>query len=358
MVYHSQAVVWHLFYRRQFRKYVRMQGFPAGKAEGEDAYKAKWRQLARRVEPWSYRFFIHYVGHTPDIVPEDIGHMVIENTLNPRIYRDYYSDKNIFPQFVPAEALPATIVCRMGGSQLLDANHAPATGRLNALLEPYSRVILKPSTDTNSGLGVMLFTKSDGVWRYAKDKETVLSEEFLLAYRDDFVLQEALSQHADLARLCSTAINTLRIAVYRSVKDEQPHVIAAVLRIGHQGEFVDNAHAGGRSTGINLETGELQDRVFDQYGRSYSTWNEIDFSKNHFTVPAWQEAKQLACTVSSRLRHMRLTAYDIAIDASGHPKLVEFNVDGFAFWIFYYAHQLPLGTYTDEIIDYCKQKRR
>lgn len=347
----------YLSYSRQFKQLTRQQGFPMGKAEGEDEYINKWKQLSDRVEPWSYRFFSHYVGPTPYIVPENIGHTVIEQELCPIPFREYYNDKNMFPHWVPQENLPATIACRIQDGVILATDMKPIGNRLRPALEPFGSVILKPSVGTCSGIGVMRFTRHGDLWSYDKNPDIILTEKYLLGYGDDFVLQEALTQHPDLAKFNPTSANTLRIAVYRSVVDDAPHVVSAVLRIGKRGEFVDNVHAGGISAGINLETGRIDNFLMDINGNRKTVWNDIDFASTVNFVPSWQQAKALAEDVASRLSHMRLIAFDISIDHTGRPRLIEFNIDGFSFWIFALAGQLSLGDYTDEIIDYCRRKR-
>ena len=97
------------FYSEQFKHYLDIQHLENKKAEGEDEYLQKWKALSSRVEPYSYRFFSHYLGFTPNIVPEDIGHSIVEEILNPLPYRRVYEDKNIFPDLIGKENVPRTI---------------------------------------------------------------------------------------------------------------------------------------------------------------------------------------------------------------------------------------------------------
>ncbi len=349
----------YLVYRsfvKRFHGLLRKQGFSEDKVLGEDEYLQKWHRLSRRVEPWSYRFFSHYMGCVPTIVPEDIGHTIIEPELNPMRYRDFYADKNAYPLYIPKEALPDTLICRVNGSQLLDSDYRLLTEPVAKALRRYGQVIVKPTIDTHSGLGVMLFVKRHDVWHFVKDETIVLSDEFLLSYGSDFVVQEVLAQHPALAQFCPSCINTLRVAVYRSIKDERPHVVASVIRIGKRGEFVDNAHAGGCIVGIDQQTGRLGDKAFDQYGNVYMEWNGVDFGSSAFVIPYWERVKEFACTLADHILHMRLVAFDLTVDTNGNPRLVEFNVKSFGYWAFMYVNQNPLGEFTDEIIDYCAKK--
>lgn len=117
----------------------------------------------------------------------------------------------------------------------------------------------------------------------------LLSEDFLLQYGSDFILQEALEQSPYMSNFNRTSVNTIRIATYRSVKDESVNVTACVIRIGKMGEIVDNGHSGGNFVGINPNSGELSSYACDQYGHRSDVWNGINFKDNHFVIPNWEK---------------------------------------------------------------------
>lgn len=343
----------YLVYSRQYNKYRKDLGLPGGKQSGEDEYIAKWIQLSHRIDKSSYRLFSHFCGQTPDIVPEDIGRMIIEPKLNPFKYRDYYSDKNIFPIQFGKEALPRTIVCRINGSMLLDENYNVIRKPIKDIINNYNKVLLKPTVDSNSGKGILLFNRIGDVFKSVSTKD-VLSDSFLKEYGKDFVLQECVEQHNYISQFCKTSVNTIRLGVYRSVKDEQPHVLSAIMRIGKEGSHIDNAHAGGMFIGIDSQTGRLSNYVCDQYGNKADSWNGIVFKENEFFIPNWNNIISFAEDICKKVIHCRLLALDITLTSDGKPLLIEYNVDGFSYWLFMYTGNKPLGKFTNEIIDYCK----
>ena len=140
----------------------------------------------------------------------------------------------MFPILCGRSVMPETLVCRMGGGPILDNGYNPITGALDINLKDHSRIILKPSLDSCSGYGVMLFEKEESSWVSVSDG-CQLTIEFLLSYGDDFVVQEAIAQHPDISRFNPSSLNTLRIAVYRSVKDNVPYAVASVIRICKEG---------------------------------------------------------------------------------------------------------------------------
>ncbi len=282
------------------------------------------------MEPYSYRLYSQFCGLTPDIIPEYVLLHKIEPRLNPPEYWDELEDKNNFARIVGEEFLPATIASRQAGGKI--ALHSP----LSTLHSP---LILKPSVGTSCGQRIMKL-------------EGMPDEKLLLDYGDDWVLQEAVDQHPSLERLCSTSVNTVRLAVYRSVVDEQPHITGAVLRVGQEGSIVDNASAGGRYVGIDMQTGRLQQKLFSVEGFPVTVWNGVDYEHEEITIPSWERVKELALQVSLRVPHQHLLALDVAVRRDGEPVLIEYNMGGFSPYFFHFTGQTVFGPWTGEVLDY------
>lgn len=344
-------------YSARYKHYLEMRNFENKKAKGEDAYLKKWKALSPRVEPYSYRFFSHYLGYTPNIVPEDIGHSYIEDILNPRALRPVYYDKSLFPEIIGKEHVPRTIVCRINGGRLLDADYRMAEKELSEYIGESENLILKPSGDSRSGKGIIKFIKKGDAY-VSIDGKSTLSKAFLESYHEDFCLQEAVDQHDFMKMFCPTANNTIRLFLYRSVKDEKARATASVIRIGKNGVFADNACASGMFVGVNVATGEMGKYVVDQYGNKENVWNGMDFSRSSFIVPHWKDVVSFAEFVGGRIHHHRLMVFDLFLDINGKPIITDCYIDWFGFWIYEYTNQEVFGEYTDEIIDYCKKRKR
>jgi hypothetical protein len=271
-------------------------------------------------------------------------------------YRKAYEDKNMFPEIVGKENVPRTIVCRINGSNLLDADYKNAGDDLSKYVADATSLILKPSVNSSSGRGILKFEKK-GENFVSVGKDITLTNDFLLSYHKNFCLQETVSQHSFMNKLCPTSVNTIRLSLYRSVSNEEPVVTAGIIRIGKDGAFIDNAHAGGTFIGVDVITGELGKYVIDQYGNKQNSWNGIDYSNNVYTVPHWNDVIAFAKYVGTRIHHHRLIALDIALKEDGKPILIEYNLSGFSYWLYMYTNQTAFGNCTDEIIDYCRRNR-
>lgn len=338
-----------------YKRNLKLLGIANQKAEGEEAYVKKWQALSSRVGRHYYRLFRKFVGNTPNIVPEDIGHFYIEPVLNPVAYRAAYADKNLFPKIIGKDYLPRTVLCRINGGDLLDADYNKADDNILKYAADARSLILKPSTYTRSGWQIMRFDRQGDTF-VSKDG-TVLTTDFLLHYRSDFCLQETIVQHAFMQALCATSVNTIRLGVYRSVVDNEPKIIGGCLKVGRKGSIIDNNNAGGMLVGVDMQTGELGKYVLDVDGRRFDSLNGVNFAMASLQIPHWDEVLQLAKLVSRKVLCHRLLTLDIALRDSGKPALIEYNIEGIAFYIFMLVGQLPFGEYTDEIINYCKDHR-
>lgn len=343
-------------YLRQYKTLLKLNQIPNKAIEGECQWVDKWSTIGK-PNPVYYRLFSQYIGNNLNIVPEDICRNVIEPILSPLMYVPYYSDKNMFDKLFGSGVLPESILRKMNGFYY-GANYDRIilfdNGTLQDILSriKVSRIVIKPTVNSCSGNGVRLFHNINGVWEDMNSHE-VLTLEYLDNYYDfDFIIQECLEQADWMAYYNSTSVNTLRLSLYRSVKTDEFHVTGAIIRIGKNGALVDNAHAGGGYCGIHPD-GTLCNRVLDQYGVVVTKFNGIDFTLPH-KIPNWDTIVEFAKKIGESIPHHRLLALDIMVDKFGDPRLIEFNCEGYSMWLFQFTIGPAFNSFTDEIIEYCK----
>ena len=350
----------HIKYRRHFKMLMKRQHIGNICTLGEKDYIAFWKRLYSHVEPYSYRFFRHYCGDSPYIVPEDIGHSIIEPRLNPKPFTPFYEDKNMLATLLQEGAVPRTILCRIHGDEIVDEERKKSAIEYNSsptelfAILGGGKIILKPTIGSSSGRNIHIFEPQCN--RYVShDGKNVLDGRFLNEYGKDWVIQETIEQHVFMSHFCSSSVNTIRVNTYRSVKDEKVYILSAAVRIGHAGSIVDNLHQGGGLVGVDVETGAMRHEVLDQYGNRTSMLNGIDFAKENFRIPNWDEVKLFCKEMAFRNAHCRLIALDIAIREDGKPVLIEWNVTpySFSYWIPMMTGVTPLGDKTEEIVNYC-----
>ena len=135
-------------------------------------------------------------------------------------------------------------------------------------------------------------------------------------------------------QFCKTSVNTLRVQIYRSVKNSEIVIPNVIMRIGKSGSLVDNAHAGGCFVGVGTD-GMIHDRVCNQYGETSHVFNGIDFQKEIFVIPEFFKVKQFAIEIGKCIPHFHCIA------------------SAFSTWLFQFTTGAAFGDYTDEVIEYC-----
>lgn len=274
------CIKWHNELDTQYAKIIKMNNIKGGGKVHENLWYDKWSQYNVKISPLQYRVFRNYIGDNINIVPEEVCHLIIEPILNSKLASGYYGDKNLFEKILPPSYMPRTLFRKIRG-HFYDSEYNPLfldEKSLRTILERFKRIVLKPAVDGESGRGVMVFVYSESKKNWVEfHSDYILSVDFLKnKLGDDIIVQEAIEQHYDIAKFNKTSVNTLRLSVYRSVKDDKCHVMGAIMRIGATGSIVDNAHAGGCFVGID-NNGHFHHNVLNQYGEIYNNFNGIDF---------------------------------------------------------------------------------
>lgn len=350
-----------LVYDSQYRKLYRntLKQFPKlrfSRKEIEE-YKKKWGVLGH-VNPIHYKLFSHHIGKNIDIVPEDLSHRVIESILNPTKFRAPFEDKNMFDKILGKEMTPQTIVRSIEG-YLYDDNYKAipnfTDSDLKKLITNNKRVVAKATLESCSGDDVLIFeNKSNGIWNVLGGQSYELSIDILnKRLGKNWIVQEYLEQHEFMNRLCPTSVNTLRMLVYRSVSDNEVHLLHTGVRIGHSGSILDNSHQGGLYVALNKD-GHFNNYLTDQFCVRFTKHNGLDFSKADMRMPYWENIVEFAKEVGRRIPYHRCLNLDVMLRKNGMPVLIEFNIGTMSTWLFQPNSGSCFGEFTDEIIEYCR----
>jgi len=141
---------------------------------------------------------------------------------------------------------------------------------------------------------------------------------------DGYLIEAYLRQHAALAALNASSLNTLRLWVH--LADEEARILGGYLRVGRAGRMVDNISSGGIVGRLDIERGEVCE-AFDPVrpGTALNVHPDSKALLQGFPIPHWEAAKALACEAVRAFPHMRLAGLDVAIGESG-PQIIELNV--------------------------------
>ena len=149
----------------------------------------------------------------------------------------------------------------------------------------------------------------------------------LLKKGTDYVIQPYVKQHKVLNDLYPHSVNTLRVNTFLN-KDGSVSVKAVAIRFGADGGRVDNVSSGGQPLFLDL-TGKSDAVTYDP-----ANWTETgDRHKNtgyryaDLEIPMFGEVLEKCKKAHLKFPYVRLVAWDICIDHTGEPKLIEWNLD-------------------------------
>lgn len=298
-----------------------------GKKFGKEFYRSfrkevvpYWKQFGIRPkmcwfkQDWLYRGYLD-----PRYIPKNIHYRRIIPYFNDNRFTRSLNDKNLNSLLFPTVKRPETIFKYIDG-RFCDDHFMPIPEQAvyDRLAQP-GNYVAKQTRDSAEGHNIQ-FLKGP------LDRQAV--EALLAKYTcGDFIVQRAVVQHPDLARLNASSLNTLRVETM--LWHGKPYLLSAILRIGHPGSLVDNIAQGGYQA-IVLPDGHLDKLAFTErdHGREFSfveqTVEGVRFADNP-PIPSWERVRDTALSLAQTLPHLRLIGWDFAVDEQGDPVLIEFN---------------------------------
>lgn len=309
--------------------------------EKEREHQKIWACFGRCYTPETYRICEAISGDAdPGIIPEEIFQADIEPTLNRKPEAHFLGNKSFYNQWFPKGIFPKDYFHNVDG-QLLDSTFSPLYSSQLALLANNVTypVVMKPNTDSWGGNDI----------DFIEDKEQLISK---MSGEKNFVVQEKIFQHQIQARLHPESLNTVRVYLYRSIKDNSVNIINISQRMGCRGKL-DNVASGGLVSLIKKD-GCMHGYALDRYGKKYMQHPVTGLS---FVgeLPEFQKMKKLAVEIASSLFYLRVVGLDLCYDRDGRWRAIEINTKGHSIRFAQYAGQPFFGEFTDEVIEYCKE---
>jgi hypothetical protein len=323
-------------------------------------HKERWAQLS--IYPVNTKWLNVYVNSTkiesPDYVPESIYYTQIEPILNNPLLQLAYADKNIYDLIFPQDVFPTTIFRNINGV-FCTRKYSPLIIKTNEDLQrvilQHSALVVKPAIESGGGENVYLFINQGNVMIDNTGK--VLNLIFLQTHlKQNYIVQEVLSQHPDLHKFNHTSINTIRILTWFSPITGNFEILQCIFRVGAQGQFVDNSRSGGFAIGVKSD-GLLNEFATNKYGEHFTLVNGISLLQPH-KIPLFDEIKKKAKEISSKYVHFRLLGLDIAVDKNQAIRCLEININGNEVNFFQFNNGPLFGEYTNEVIDYCMENKQ
>lgn len=135
-------------------------------------------------------------------------------------------------------------------------------------------------------------------------------------------LEEVVKQNEELNRLCPTSCNTIRIMTFNN--HGKAEILWAGLRIGNGINSVDNFHAGGMATEIDLKTGKLIRPALNKDLKEFTHHPTTKVQIEGFKIPYFEEVKKMVKEAALESDKILVVGWDVAIATDG-PLIIEGN---------------------------------
>jgi hypothetical protein len=188
-------------------------------------------------------------------------------------------------------------------------------------------IVFKPIAGSHGDDVVVVdhFEAKTGILTRANKQRIHLGELHRILAEKSFpwILQAKVRQHAALAELHGSSLNTSRIITLLGI-DGRIEILGAVLRIGTGAGEVDNTTGGGIAAPIDLGNGTCGLAISESTIRRMARHPDTDRQIEGFIVPYWDRMKSAAVNAHQRLPFARSLGWDIAFGEDG-PIILEVN---------------------------------
>lgn len=160
-----------------------------------------------------------------------------------------------------------------------------------------------------------------GVFRYhAADVDDWTEFHRGLLAQGRLLVEEVISQHADLAAVCPGTVNTTRITAF--FDGTKTHILAMAQKFG-RGDVSDQMSFGGFYTMLD-ENGHAVGPGYDSHGHVHATHPDSGFVIADFQLPMMDEVRAFIDQVARIEPHVQYVGWDVVVTPTG-PVLVEGN---------------------------------
>lgn len=137
-----------------------------------------------------------------------------------------------------------------------------------------------------------------------------------------YVLEEVISQHAQLNAIYPHAINTVRVVTLN--ENGKIRLVCACFRIGNHGKHVDNFHNGGILAPVDVNSGLITANAVDHNKNVYQVHPMTNAPIKDFQIPYWEQIAQMVTRAAEVVPQVAYVGWDVAVTPDG-PCLVEGN---------------------------------
>lgn len=293
-----------------------------------------------------YKYFgIFNVKQMPNDYYSDV-----EKVLNRSTFSVFLQHKCNLKYFVPAQNRPTTIVQNID-NHFLDGNDSviSRSDAIRIMLEA-KKFVIKIACNSGGGSGIKKIILN------GKPEDIKVIENLMDEYRKDFIVQELIEQHEEMAKFNPDSVNSIRV-LSLNINDNFS-ILSSFIRMGKKGSFIDNLSGPEGSILVGLKNnGELHEFGIDKkYRKLYESHTGIQFKGSK--IHNFEEIKSLICKLhKEKFPFANLIGWDISIDKNNKPIVIEINLNSGEIELHQIFNGPIFGDRTNEVLDYMKNNQ-
>ncbi len=301
-----------------------------------------WKNYGVKVsiDPQKFYSFGDPAKFDPRYIPNNLWVTRIVPYFNSLLYAPGFQDKCLHNLFFPDMKRPETVVKNVNGVYYDDDLHLLTLEEAIDRMQAVDRFIVKPSVGSSRGRGIRFYNGSE----MSREELAAIENEY---GHKNFVIQKLVKQHADMAALNDSSLNTLRVVSF--LYKGQVHILSTAVRIGGAGSLVDNVSAGGYQCDVGPD-GRLVEYAYTKRGgkRTFKNTDEKGMRFADMVIPSYDKILETVRREAARMGHYRIIGWDIAVDESGEPVFIEYNCNPGQNQM---SSGPTLGDLTEEVLD-------
>lgn len=283
--------------------------------------------------------------------PELLFSTYVEPKFNSWSYRYVLDDKlllSLFVTGVDGVKLPSLIGGCVNGVYFDEKRNVVDKKEFIHILDGIGDCIFKQTNDTDSGKGVRLEKFEGG--------GTLEIQEAIASFNGKpFVVQRLVKPHKTLADIYPFSINTFRIVTY--VWEGKIYHFPVSLRLGRNGNHVDNTNAGGIFVGLT-DDGHFMDSAFTEFREVFYKHPDTGFVFKDSFLPYIPILIRVAEKMHTNALCLGIISWDLTVDELGDIVLIEANTNGQAVWLPQMSTGRPaFGENTSKILKWIGKKK-
>lgn len=310
------------------------------------------REEFRAVKEYYYPYKVSTLNHrdmkqltgsfSVCCIPSELYYAYIDPYFNDKKKSLGLENKCLYPRLFPGITQPDIIAYRMNGVWLDSEYRMLSFESVVDAVDRENELFIKKADDSFGGLGVRHFLVSRGVSLGEQLRKTIEGK------HGDIIIERALRQHRDIARINPHSVNTLRI--YSLLMDGEVRIVAGLLRFASDEKDVDNFSCGGMMCSVD-GSGQLSAEAFSHDGKRTRVHPLTNVSFAEVRIPSYDRALELVKKAHPMLPFFRFVGWDVAIREDGEPVLIEANLSTPGLPVLQLAVNPIFGEDTRKIID-------